>query len=204
MNENRNIQDIAFIKDVMSKSTKFNSISGFSGIFAGVYFLIGVVCFELGLKNTLFVDVVFLDLNSEVLTVLLILFIVFILSAITLVILTLNKAKKTSQKAWTSISKKLIINFAIPFLSGVGFIFLSFNKMDYELISALMLIFYGFTLVNGSKYTLGDLRSLGILEIVIGLLSAMLPSYSYPFFILGFGVLNIVYGTVLHFKYDRN
>ena len=75
--------------------------------------------------------------------------------------------------------------------------------MEPSLTTSLMLMFYGLTLVNGSKYTLGDLRSLGVLEIVTGLVNVLLPAYSFWIFIFGFGVLNIVYGCVLHFKYDR-
>jgi hypothetical protein len=41
----------------------------------------------------------------------------------------------------------------------------------YGLIAPAMLLFYGLALVNASKYTHGDVRQLGICEIVLGLLS---------------------------------
>ena len=62
-----------------------------------------------------------------------------------------------------------------------------------------MLIFYGMALVNASKYTLGNVRYLGLAEIVLGLLCAALPGYGFWFWVIGFGVLHIVYGSLIYF-----
>jgi hypothetical protein len=72
------------------------------------------------------------------------------------------------------------------------------------LISPAMLIFYGLSLVNGSKYTLHDIRYLGCLEIVLGLIAVFNLGYGIIFWALGFGVLHIIYGALMWFKYDRN
>jgi uncharacterized membrane protein HdeD (DUF308 family) len=66
-----------------------------------------------------------------------------------------------------------------------------------------MLIFYGLTLVNGSKYTLHDIRYLGILEIVLGLIAVFYLGYGIIFWSIGFGVLHILYGIYMWFKYDK-
>ena len=73
----------------------------------------------------------------------------------------------------------------------------------YFLLPSIMLVFYGLALINASKYTLEDIRHLGYCEIVLGLLSAWFIGYGLLFWAIGFGVLHIVYGTIMYFKYDR-
>jgi len=42
------------------------------------------------------------------------------------------------------------------------------------------------------------------LEVALGLISLFLTGYNLLVWALGFGVLHIVYGTLMYFKYDRN
>lgn len=66
-----------------------------------------------------------------------------------------------------------------------------------------MLLFYGLALINASKYTVGDIKYLGYTEVVLGLITAMLPGYGFWFWVIGFGIMHIVYGTLMYFKHDR-
>ncbi|MES2397617.1 MAG: hypothetical protein V4549_16525 [Bacteroidota bacterium] len=65
------------------------------------------------------------------------------------------------------------------------------------------LLFYGLALINASKYTLNDIRYLGICEIVLGLIASLYIGYGLLFWAAGFGVLHIVYGAVMYYKYER-
>lgn len=203
MTRESSLKDIQEIKKMMSKSSKFNSISGSSGIFAGTYLLIGAVVYRYVSMNNFWIEIDIQNYNNQLLTVLSILFAVFLLSLGTLIILTINKAKKNHESAWNATSKRMLVNFCIPFVSGSLFVLLTLNDINHSLSCSLMLIFYGLTLVNGSKYTLGDLRFLGLIEIVLGLINVVLPTYSFWLFTFGFGLMNIIYGFILHFKYDR-
>ncbi|MGY6650413.1 hypothetical protein [Wenyingzhuangia sp. IMCC45574] len=203
MTRESSLKDIQDIKEMMSKSSKFKSISGFSGIFAGCYLLIGAfIYWYLNTKEITF-GFTLPRLGVISTKAICILFVVFVLSVGTLLLLTIKKAKKSNESVWNSTSKRLLVNFCIPFLSGGLFLFLTFHRMEHSLTSALMLLFYGLTLINGSKYTLGDIRTLGLLEILTAFVNLLLPDYSFWIFIFGFGVLNIVYGFILHFKYDK-
>jgi len=71
------------------------------------------------------------------------------------------------------------------------------------LVGPATLIFYGLALLNASKYTLNDIRYLGICEIVVGLISSIYMGYGLWFWAFGFGVLHIVYGAAMYFKYER-
>jgi hypothetical protein len=59
-------------------------------------------------------------------------------------------------------------------------------------------------LVNGSKYTLSEIKYLGICEIILGLINTQFIGYGLYFWAIGFGVLHIVYGFFMWWKYERS
>jgi hypothetical protein len=66
-----------------------------------------------------------------------------------------------------------------------------------------MLIFYGMALLNGSKYTYHEIRALGILEVLLGLIASMNLGHGLLFWALGFGVLHIIYGVLVWYRHER-
>ncbi|MFI1743633.1 hypothetical protein [Thalassobellus sediminis] len=195
------LKDLNEIKDLMNKSSRFISLSGLSGILAGVYGLIGAtVAYWLVTQysnGTLILDgkiyrLVMLDLC-----------LVAFFSIITGIVLTTRKAKKNNAKMWDATSKRLVINFLIPLVAGGLYILIILNQGKYGHTGALMLIFYGLALVNASKYSIGDIRYLGYIEIILGLIATLLPGYGFWLWVLGFGIMHIIYGTWMHLKYDR-
>jgi hypothetical protein len=96
-----------------------------------------------------------------------------------------------------------VINLAIPLaVGGIFCAILLYHGIVY-LMAPAMLIFYGLALVNGSKYTLTDIRYLGLSEIVLGVFAAFFIGYGLLAWAIGFGVLHIVYGTLMYYKYER-
>jgi hypothetical protein len=71
------------------------------------------------------------------------------------------------------------------------------------IVSSATLIFYGLALVAGGQYTFSDVKWLGYCEIILGLLTAWLPGYGFVFWVIGFGILHILYGSIMHFKYKQ-
>jgi hypothetical protein len=65
------------------------------------------------------------------------------------------------------------------------------------------LIFYGLALIFASNYTVRDVFSLGLCEIALGLLSIFFTGYTFLFWVIGFGLLHILYGGFMYFKYDK-
>ena len=129
---------------------------------------------------------------------------VLFLSIATAVLLTYNKAKREGENVWNSTSKRLLTNFMIPLVTGGIFGLLLLRNGSYGLIAPVTLIFYGLSCVNASKYTLRDVRYLGITIIILGLLATEFSGYALEFWALGFGICHIVYGSMMYFKYDRN
>lgn len=196
------LKDISEIKNMMNKSSRFISLSGLSGILAGVYALIGAAIAYYIVDNSVRG---YLILDGAVFKICVaILLGVAILSIATGIFLTTQKAKKNSEKIWDSSSKRLLFNFLVPLLAGGLYILIILNQQRYGQTAALMLIFYGLALVNASKYSIGDIKYLGYTNIILGLICAFIPSYGFWFWVLGFGVMHIVYGSLMHFKYDKN
>ena len=194
------LKDISEIKNLMNKSSRFISLSGLSGILAGVYALIGAA-FTYYLVTNYSYGTLMLD-GWVFRTVILILFMIAFLSVITGIILTTRKAKKTGEKIWDKSSRRLLFNFLIPLVAGGLYTLIILWQGKYGQTGGLMLIFYGLALVNASKYSIGDIKYLGFIQITLGLIAALYPGYGFWLWVIGFGIMHIVYGTWMHFKYD--
>lgn len=204
------IEDLRIIKKVMEESSRFLSLSGLSGIFAGLTALAGVAVavFAFMEGNFILSDEMFsgksLSGISQIKVGLTLLAgTVLILSIALSLWFSWRNSVKKSQRMWTPVSRKLLTNLIVPLVAGgmIIVIFLIHNEWQYILPS--MLIFYGLSLVSATKFTYNDIFYLGLIEILSGLAAAALPSYGIIFWSFGFGLLHIVYGLLLYRKYER-
>ena len=211
--ENKNhhtLETLSEIRSLMERSSRFISLSGLSGVFAGIYAIIGpsVAYFKLNidLNNTIDRTYIFDNqgLKTDFLTFAIIdAGLVLGLALITGIYLTTRSAKKNNQNIWDKSAQRLLINILIPLaVGGVFCLALMYHEL-YALLAPAMLIFYGLALINASKYTLGDVRYLGVCEVILGLVSSFFIGYGLLFWTLGFGVMHIVYGIVMYFKYEK-
>ena len=204
MSKTEYIDEIKEIRHIMEKSTKFLSLSGLSGILAGIYALIGAfLAYRITYKadHIIYDDIRAGDLSGDLLKLVIIAAGVLILALITGIILSFNKAKKSGTKIWTNSARRLIFNFSVPMLTGGVFILLLYLRGYYGLIAPAALVFYGLALINAGNFTFSDVRYLGIIEIILGLITGFVPSYGLITWAIGFGVLHIIYGAIMHFKY---
>ncbi|HHC79962.1 MAG TPA: hypothetical protein ENK46_08765 [Flavobacteriia bacterium] len=206
MTEKDYLKDISEIKNIMNRSTRFLSLSGISGILAGVYALIGGA-----IAYKLLTDYGRLErgetyessiLNLELMLIL-IAGTVATLSVVTAYVLTKRKAVQNNEKMWAPASRQLLVSFIIPLATGGIFALLLIYRGDYALIAPTMLIFYGLALFNASKFTLSTVKYLGLLEVVLGLVSMLFLGNGLFFWMLGFGVLHIIYGALIYIKLDK-
>ncbi|WP_333693965.1 hypothetical protein [Flavobacterium sp.] len=207
MENEKYLNDLAEIKNLMNRSSRFLSLSGLSGVLAGTYALIGAwlayktIYFDtssLGAYKNLVIS------KEAVIKLLWIAATVATLSIVTGILLSIQKAKKNNETLWNSTTRRMVINFLIPLVTGGIFILFLIEKEMLGLIAPLTLIFYGLACVNASKYTIGGVRYLGITFIVLGLLCTWFLGYGLLFWSIGFGVCHILYGSIMYFKYERN
>lgn len=199
------LQDLKEIRNIMDRSSRFISLSGLSGVSAGIIALAGAVFAHMYLYTSeAYSGYRMVVLSGEIISNLIALgLIMFALAIGSAFYFTQLKAKKKQVKLWDKPTKKLVINLLIPLGTG-GILCLIFLLRGYiGLVAPFTLIFYGLGLVNASQYSFNELRSLGILEVLLGVVATIFIGYSILFWAIGFGVLHIVYGLMMHYKYDR-
>ncbi|MDZ7608843.1 MAG: hypothetical protein U5K79_25415 [Cyclobacteriaceae bacterium] len=201
------LNDICEIRQIMERSSNFISLSGLSGILAGIYALIGsyaayrIVYIE---QSILMAREVYIDERDTIIKLSIIAAIVLILAVATGLYLTAKKNSKTSFSFSDPGFRNLLINLIIPLVTGGMCILILVSRGFYSIVAPAFRILDGLSLINGSKYTVTDIKYLGIVEIILGLICALLPGYGLIFWAVGFGLMHILYGTIMYFKFDRS
>ncbi|HNV28651.1 MAG TPA: hypothetical protein PKJ83_05930 [Cyclobacteriaceae bacterium] len=207
MDQNQSYQkDIESIRQLMERSVKFLSLSGLSGILSGVYALAGAaIVYEILYNPKTPFDYANQSVKEIALItqLLIIAVIVLTISLITGYALASKKAKKLGVKIWDTTSKRLIVNLAIPLVSGGAFILILLANGYFMIAAPACLVFYGLALINASQNLFDEVRYLGYCEIGLGLVCAIMPGFGLYFWAIGFGVLHIIYGALMFKKYDR-
>ena len=203
-------EDLQAIREIMERSSKFLSLSGLSGIFAGVCALIGAafVWFVVLESGSVHYDEYLCSVgaspfNQVSITLEIVAMIVLVAAILGAFYFSYRKAQKSSQKLWTSSTRRLLGHLLIPLVSGGVFAIILVFRNNVELVASVTLIFYGLALVNAGKFTFGEVHYLGLTEISLGILAGIFVGQGLLFWIVGFGVMHIVYGTVMWMRYER-
>jgi len=198
------IQDLTEIRTMMERSSKFLTLTGWPGIMAGIYALIGAyMAYRMFYNGATTLPYDTLDMGTNVFSGLFLALAVLVLALGTAIWIPYRKAKQSGEKLWTSSAKRLLYHMAVPLITGGILALILLAQGHYTLIAPLTLIFYGLALLNGSKYTYDEVRYLGLLEISIGLVAAYMVGYGLLFWAIGFGVFHIVYGFYMHLTYEK-
>lgn len=208
--EDSSRQQIDEIRNMMERSSRFISLSGLSGISAGIIAMLGTIFifFYLDYDIRYFdIDRYFetkytIDFSGEIIVTLITAFLVLFLAIASAIFFTTRRAKRKGLKVWTQTTRLLLYNVAVPLAAGGIFcVTLLYYNLIF-LIAPTTLIFYGLALLNGSKYTLPEIQWLGISEVCLGLVSCIFPGFAIVFWSLGFGLLHIIYGMAMYYKYE--
>jgi len=206
-NQEEQLSALSDIRNMMDRSSRFISLSGLSGVFAGFIALLGSYFAYNQLVSYQNGDFGYgVDADTQIEANLFKLGIGILVVALAGgVLFTFRQSQKKKLPIWDKTAKKLLINLAIPLFAGGLFILALLFNHPYSvgLIAPSCLIFYGLALVNASKYTYSDIRVLGICEIVLGIISLFYIGYGLYFWAFGFGILHIFYGLLMYFKYER-
>jgi hypothetical protein len=197
------LKDIHEIRAMMERHSKFLSLSGLSGISAGIVALLGVLLAWLYPDHKAEPDLLGLGALHPVTFIALDAAFVLVLALSLAAYFSRRMALKNGLPLWTPASKLLLLNLVIPLVAGGAFCCILLAHGSYAFIAASMLLFYGMALLNASKFTLPEIRWLGISELVLGLVCAIFYRHSIYFWALGFGVAHIVYGAVMYYRYER-
>ena len=206
------LQELSHIRNIMEKSTKFISLNGITGIAIGfIALLAAAIVFYLSSTPPFHSEDIYFnyleafDGNGQKAALSL-----YIIAGITLVLaitvglyFTARKTKKNNVRLWSKTFRLMLLNIAIPLATGGVFCLILIRADLSQMVSGSMLIFYGLALINGSKYTLQDVNSLGIVEIVLGLITLWINKYGIEMWALGFGVFHIIYGAKIYVNQQK-
>lgn len=213
MTDNDPVQELARIRGLMDRSTRFLSLSGLSGVVAGVFALCGAFVAHTYMAGNLAVDDDPLSygrdesIQEDYLTH------VFVLGGIAVTVLVLallgafwftwRRSRRTGQGLWDASARRMALNLAIPLIAGGVFCLALLWHGLPGLVAPATLVFYGLALLNASKYTLDEIRWLGLSELALGLCAMFWVGAGLLFWALGFGVLHIFYGGLMYLRHER-
>lgn len=211
---NQPLQTLHDIKSMMERSSRFISLSGWSGISAGLCALAGAwlaVTRMVAYKRSLSLSFGEIESPDKLMArdalakeLLIIAAVVFTAAFVSAFIFTYLRSRKAGIAIWGRSAMRLMWNTVIPMAAG-GFVILRMFELGYYLLVApCCLIFYGLSLLNGSKYTLGEVRYMGYGQVILGICNLWFLGYGLIFWAAGFGLLHIVYGALMWWKYERN
>lgn len=210
-NTKEQLDAIKDIRNMMERSSRFLSLSGLSGVAIGLIALLGVSVFCLHFHFSPLEKGYYQQWltasgspNNDALHFMIITAIGVLLFAIASgTIMSIRKSKQLMLPIWDASSKRMLINMLIPLTTGAIFCLILLSKNLFSMLAPASLIFYGLALVNASKYTLEDIKYLGVIEIILGLSSAWWIDLGLINWTIGFGVLHVLYGFFLHAKHEK-
>ncbi|HMK39611.1 MAG TPA: hypothetical protein VK569_09735 [Bacteroidota bacterium] len=201
------LRDISAIRSMMERASKFLSLSGLSGISAGVVALAGAWAAGralqesgahiplpgepgpggAGLSGFLIADAAT----------------VLVVALACSTFFSVRMARKKGFPLWGPTTIYLLAALMIPLATGGAFCGLLLYHGLYGLLPAAMLIFYGLALLNAGNFTFGEVRYLGAIDVLLGLTAGFRPALGLILWAGGFGLLHIVYGILLYAKYEK-
>ncbi|HEY6977093.1 MAG TPA: hypothetical protein VH396_12445 [Chitinophagaceae bacterium] len=213
--QNHHLDTLRDIKQMMERSSRFISLSGLSGIAAGACALAGA-----WFANKIIEENGYSAANIRTMTpggnekigindwmgnqLVQIAALTFITAFVLAFVFTYLRSKKTNIPIWGSTARRLMINVMIPMIAGGIYLIKVIENQAYGLIAPGCLIFYGLALLNAGKYTLPEIKYLGYGQMLLGIVNLCFIDSGIYFWALGFGLLHIIYGIVMWWKYERS
>ena len=202
-------EELKTIRKMMEESTKFLSLSGLSGLFPGLFAIAGAVVvwfMVLDSGNISYAEasesIAGKSLTEIKIQLVIVAMSVLLLSLASAFYFSYRNAKQTGRSMFTPVARRLLVSLLIPLAAGGLLAIILLVQNQIQLIIPVFLIFYGLSLVNAGKFTYNEIFYLGILEIITGLISSVFPAQGLLFWVVGFGILHIVYGIMMYRKYE--
>lgn len=206
------------IRDIMNRSSRFMSLSGWSGVAAGCCALVGAWRAHGVIQQGMIgrdslrklydapaeipepIQISDYVGSSELLQIAFFTLVAALLSAI---LFTWWRNRKAPAPIWNATSRRLIVALGVPMLVGGIYMIKLMEIGAFGFIAPGCLLFYGIGLISASRFTLGEIRWLGYAQLVIGIANLFYIGYGLYFWAFGFGVLHIIYGLIMWWKHER-
>ncbi|MDX2062406.1 MAG: hypothetical protein SFY70_05050 [Bacteroidia bacterium] len=204
--------DLSHIRQVLDRHTRFLSLSGLSGVVAGVVALVAAALAYRylqanglllpGTPGRIAADLGAAPRHTWVLGGLALATLVLALGGA--YYFTHRLARRRGQSpTWNRTSRRMASALFLPIGLGIGYTSILVAQGLAHLVAPSALVFYGLGLYSASRYTLHEVRYLGVLQCLLGLAGMAYPGTGLLLWALGFGLLHIGYGALMYFRYER-
>lgn len=217
MTDQQSLEALREIRQMMDRSSRFISLSGWSGVAAGTCALIAAWFAHGIIRESRQAHDSYRKLAPDMAAMrdipvetylgnrLLMIAMITLVSALVLAFLfTWLRSRKTDTPIWSPVSRKLLWALLVPLAVGGIYLLQLMQAGAYGFIAPGCLLFYGLALINVSRYTVSEIKYLGYGQIITGLISLFNQGNGLYFWAFGFGVLHIVYGLLMWWKHERS
>ena len=202
------INTLSEIKDLMSRSSRFQTISGWSIVIIGLYASIVALGAWLLLGShepypwlPQWAQQFSLNTPAHTLVAIGVAAVLVVVSFLTVCIGSYIRTVRVGHTfAFDQTVRRCLINFFVPAVAGALFCVAMLVQGHYGLTSSIMLIFYGLALINCHHYTSSSIAALGYGQLLLGLVDCYVVHHAILFWFPGFGLLHIVYGLCYTLK----
>lgn len=207
------LRDLKDIRRMMDRGSRFISLSGLSGIGAGICALAGAALAQMRLTNysssSLRYDAIVpranfgenqYNLEADLFKIAIGTFIAAVIVAF---FFTYLRSRKTGIPIWGKSARRVMLNVLVPMIAGGVTILRLMSIGWWGAVAPVCLVFYGLGLINAGKYTFAEIGYLGYAELALGLIGLWFPGQGLLLWTLGFGVLHIFYGFLMWWKNER-
>ena len=208
------LEELARIRGIMDRSQRFLSLSGLSGVAAGVVALatafvahwwLGTLGAGHGSQYAPLLDPMYPDqlLWGRAWTLVMLGVASAMLAVAGAWWFTRRNALRKGHAMWDAVARRLFIHMIVPLVAGGAFCLALLVHGLPALVAPCTLIFYGLALINASKFTLDEVRWLGLSQLLLGLFAMFFPGHGLLCWALGFGALHIGYGTFMYLRHEQ-
>lgn len=183
----RAIDNLAFIRDTMERSTSFTAVPGYGGILMGATALAAayIASVQTGLRESLITWLAEATLAFAI-----------------GVLAMWQKSKIAGQSLVSAPAKKFAMSFAPPLIVGVVVTLGLAGHGYFYVLPAVCMLTYGAAVVCGGAFSVRVVPVMGWCFMALGAVAFILPtSYGNLMMAASFGVLHIVFGAIIARRY---
>jgi hypothetical protein len=183
----RAIDNLAFIRETMERSTHFTAVPGYGGMLMGATALVAayVASIQPSLRDSLITWLVEAAL------------------AFSIGLLAMwQKSKIAGQPLASAPAKKFALGFAPPFIAGAIIVLGMIKNGEFYLLAPVCMVAYGAAVVCGGAFSVRAIPVMGWCFIGLGAIAfAIPPSNGNVMMAASFGVTHLIFGAIIARKH---